>query len=77
MARHKQAYLYSGPITPLQGDDSRLLFPGKSYRDLPDTEQVRNLIERRLLVAEEGSAEPQPASPKPAARAAANDGATA
>jgi hypothetical protein len=53
----KQSYLYSGPVTALDIDGtSRMLFPGTSYRDLPDDNTiVKNLIERRLLVAETGT----------------------
>lgn len=54
----KQSYLYSGPVTALdvEGQASRMLFPGTSYRDLPDDNTiVQNLIERRLLVAETGT----------------------
>lgn len=54
----KQSYRYSGPVTPLdvEGQASRMLFPGTSYRDLPDDNAiVQNLIERRLLVAEIGT----------------------
>ncbi|MCM2291091.1 hypothetical protein NAC44_01950 [Allorhizobium sp. BGMRC 0089] len=54
----KQSYRYSGPVTALdvEGEASRLLFPGTSYRDLPDDSiVVQNLIERRLLVAETGT----------------------
>ncbi|HBF31664.1 hypothetical protein [Rhizobium sp.] len=53
----KQSYLYSGPVTALDIDGtSRMLFPGTSYRDLPDDNAiVQNLIERRLLVAETGT----------------------
>lgn len=53
----KQSYRYCGPVTPLDVDGtSRMLFPGTSYRDLPDNNTiVKNLIERRLLVAETGT----------------------
>lgn len=50
----KQSYRYCGPVTPLDINGStRMLFPGTSYRDLPDNNTiVQNLIERRLLMAE-------------------------
>jgi hypothetical protein len=53
----KQSYRYCGPVTPLDIDGTtRMLFPGTSYRDLPDDNiTVKNLIERRLLVAETGT----------------------
>jgi hypothetical protein len=53
----KQSYLYSGPVTALDVDGTAcMLFPGSSYRDLPDDNTiVKNLIERRLLVAETGT----------------------
>lgn len=57
----RQSYLYSGPVTPLdiEGQTTRMLFPGASYRDLPeDNVIVANLIERKLLVAETGTATP-------------------
>ncbi|MGV1803840.1 hypothetical protein ACQZ6A_18400 [Agrobacterium vitis] len=59
----RQSYLYSGPVTPLDIEgESRMLFPGTSYRDLPEDHPiVTNLIERKLLVAETVKAEAAPA----------------
>lgn len=67
---NRQSYRYTGPVTPLdiEGRDTRMLFPGTSYQDLPaDNEIVSNLIERELLVAET-SASAAPIAP------AANEG---
>jgi hypothetical protein len=55
----KKSYRYCGPVTALDIEGqaaTRMLFPGTSYRDLPDDSPiVKNLIERRLLVAETGT----------------------
>ena len=53
---NRKSYRYSGPITPLEADgNTRMLFPGTSYTDLPDENDiVKNLIERKLLIAETG-----------------------
>ncbi|MCA1492704.1 hypothetical protein I6F11_17425 [Ensifer sp. NBAIM29] len=51
----KQSYRYTGPVTPLDlgGSEPKMLFPGTSYRDLPeDNPTVKNLIARKLLIAE-------------------------
>ncbi|MBB4954394.1 hypothetical protein H4S14_004159 [Agrobacterium vitis] len=63
----KQSYRYSGPVTPLEIDGtSRMLFPGTSYRDLPDDDAiVKNLIERKLLVAETGTTDAATATAEP------------
>ncbi|WCK24626.1 hypothetical protein [Agrobacterium pusense] len=59
----KQSYLYKGPITPLEAAGaSRMLFPGTSYTDLPEgNDIVKNLIERKLLIAETGKDDAAPA----------------
>lgn len=57
----KQSYLYDGPVTPLdvEGHPTKMLYPGRSYRDLPaDSDIVKNLIARKLLVAEESTTSP-------------------
>lgn len=56
----QKSYRYFGPVTPLDiaGDEPRMLFPGKSYDGLPEDHHiVRNLIERKLLAAEAGTAD--------------------
>ncbi|UXT99445.1 hypothetical protein [Agrobacterium tumefaciens] len=60
---NRKSYRYSGPITPLEADGtSRMLFPGTSYVDLPvENDIVKNLIERKLLIAETGDGEAAPA----------------
>lgn len=65
-ASAKQPYLYKGPVTPLEieGHEAKMLFPGTSYRDLPtDSDIVKNLIARKLLVAEDGAASAKPVIP--------------
>lgn len=61
--QNRKSYRYTGPVTPLAGDgNNRMLFPGTSYADLPEENPtVKNLIERKLLVAETGKDENQPA----------------
>ncbi|QCM10905.1 hypothetical protein CFBP6625_11510 [Agrobacterium tumefaciens] len=60
---NRKSYRYSGPVTPLEADGtSRMLFPGTSYIDLPEeNDTVKNLIERKLLIAETGKEEAAPA----------------
>ncbi|MGV1939522.1 hypothetical protein ACQZ5D_03535 [Agrobacterium sp. 22-211-1] len=60
---NRKSYRYSGPITPLEAaGTTRMLFPGTSYTDLPDENDiVKNLIERKLLIAETGDDEAAPA----------------
>ena len=60
---NRKSYLYKGPVTPLEGDGTtRMLFPGVSHTDLPEENDiVKNLIERKLLIAETGKEEAQPA----------------
>lgn len=62
----RQSYLYKGPVTPLEvpGHETKMLFPGTSYRDLPtDSDIVKNLIARKLLIAEDLSATAGAATP--------------
>lgn len=62
---NRQSYCYTGPVTPLDvdGQSTRMLFPGTSYQDLPtDNPIVSNLIARELLVAET-SASATPVAP--------------
>jgi hypothetical protein len=60
---NRKSYRYTGPITPLEADGTtRMLFPGASHTDLPEENDiVKNLIERKLLIAETGKEEAQPA----------------
>ena len=60
---NRKSYRYSGPVTPLEADGtSRMLYPGTSYTDLPEeNDTVKNLIARKLLIAETGKEEAQPA----------------
>lgn len=60
---NRESYLYKGPVTPLEaGGAARMLFPGTSYTDLPEENDiVKNLIERKLLIAETGKDEAAPA----------------
>lgn len=56
----KKSYRFTGPVTPLdiEGQNTRMLFPGASYTELPEDHPiVSNLIERELLIAEIPSAE--------------------
>lgn len=51
----RKSYRYTGPVTPLdiEGEPTRMLFPGTSYRDLPEDHPiVSNLIARKLLTVE-------------------------
>lgn len=52
----KKPFRYTGPVTPLElNGETKMLFPGTSYTDLPnDHPIVSNLIEKKLLVAETG-----------------------
>lgn len=62
----RQAYFYSGPVTPLEipGHEAKMLYPGVSYRDLPlDSDIVKTLIARKLLVAEDLAATSNPVIP--------------
>jgi hypothetical protein len=57
--------VYHGPVTPLDIDgraEPVMLFPGKSYADLPrDHPIVGNLIARALLTAEPATPETETA----------------
>lgn len=56
----RKSYRYTGPVTPLdiEGEKTRMLFPGASYTGLPEDHPiVSNLIARKLLIAETGAAE--------------------
>lgn len=59
---NRKSYLYKGPVTPLEADGtSRMLYPGTSYIDLPEeNDTVKNLIARKLLIAETGKDEAAP-----------------
>ncbi|PYE87505.1 hypothetical protein [Phyllobacterium leguminum] len=55
--QNRKSYRYTGPVTPLdiEGEPTRMLFPGTSYTGLPEDHViVSNLIDRKLLVAEYG-----------------------
>ena len=59
-SQSRKSYRYTGPVTPLdiEGQKTRMLFPGASYTELPEDHPiVSNLIERELLIAEIPSAE--------------------